>query len=219
MTSPANQQLGRNLVRVATAALLGTPLHPEWSGDEASAVAFIAGFTDNLGHRRSIDAPVLAAMLGTKPPASPASRRTVDEHLWWSLHDESASPLQYIDDQSGSLTKREPDQPIEVWTEVELAALHALSHHLARTRSDEERTRIAARLRSAAEWHTAELQPDNATNHPWAVHVFATLGATNPHAALHAQTLIHNATVATGRPDRFSAVLLLDAGRQLTRQA
>ena len=34
-------------------------------------------------------------------------------------------------------------------------------------------------------------------------------------ATLHAETLVHNSIVNLGRPDRFSACLLLDAARVL----
>ncbi|MBZ0171155.1 MAG: hypothetical protein K8E66_02125, partial [Phycisphaerales bacterium] len=59
------------------------------------------------------------------------------------------------------------------------------------------------------------------TNHPWAVHVFLRLSlaesdrAASDAARLHAETLLHNALVSSGRPDRFSACLLLDAARAL----
>ena len=68
---------------------------------------------------------------------------------------------------------------------------------------------------SAAEWHVQTLQPDNATNRPWAAHVFALLATRtgDPAATLHAQTLAHNCRVATGVPDRVSSLGLADAAR------
>ena len=72
------------------------------------------------------------------------------------------------------------------------------------------------RVRLAVIWHLEHIQPDNATNHPWAVHLFAAAGCEvgAPHASeadLFAQTLAHNALVSMGRPDRISAHILADA--------
>lgn len=63
-----------------------------------------------------------------------------------------------------------------------------------------------------------ELQPDNATNHPWAIHVFAAIAAdeNNAHADLYAQSLLHNALIDGGEPDTFSALILLDAAHALS---
>ncbi len=68
-----------------------------------------------------------------------------------------------------------------------------------------------------------ELQPDNATNHPWAIHVFVRLARSAPDpserdaALIHAQTQLHSCQVAMGRPDRLSACILLHAARSLER--
>ena len=53
------------------------------------------------------------------------------------------------------------------------------------------------------------IQPDNATNHPWAVHVFASLAVEtgNFEFDLYAQSLLHNCIVGTGKPDAFSAII------------
>lgn len=103
---------------------------------------------------------------------------------------------------------------IETTTETELSALHALSHHARRDPSG----RLAERCLDAARWHVDELQPDNGTNHPWAVHVFLALAEDDSTARLHAESLVHNALVSSGRPDRFSACLLLDSARLLARR-
>jgi hypothetical protein len=66
----------------------------------------------------------------------------------------------------------------------------------------------------AAEYLIAEVQPDNATNHPFALAAFLALAhAGNFEAMLYAQTLLHNCQVQLGRPDAFSAALLLHAAR------
>ncbi len=98
--------------------------------------------------------------------------------------------------------------PIEAWTERELAALHA-AWHVAEARRDRA---LGERLRRAASWHAANTQPDNATNHPWAIHVFVSLALEgDADAELLAQTLLHNCHVTLGHPDLRSGFILADA--------
>lgn len=109
-----------------------------------------------------------------------------------------------------------PSGAIEVWTETDLCALHALGWLSMLSTCDATRTAIRNRVRLAVIWHLEHIQPDNATNHPWAVHLFAAAGCEpdSPHASeadLFAQTLAHNALVSMGRPDRISAHILADA--------
>ncbi len=100
---------------------------------------------------------------------------------------------------------------LEVWTEIELCVLHALWH--ARDRFPADASISTARLVAAARWFIEHVQPDNATNHPWAVHVFAWLGVTqrDTEAEMYAGTLLHNCQVTYGRPDALSAHILADA--------
>jgi hypothetical protein len=61
-----------------------------------------------------------------------------------------------------------------------------------------------------------ELQPDNATNRPWAVAAFAEMAVEGDgDAELYADTLLHNCRVTLGRPGLLSTILLLDARRSL----
>ncbi|MEO1585156.1 MAG: hypothetical protein AAFR96_11390, partial [Planctomycetota bacterium] len=67
-----------------------------------------------------------------------------------------------------------------------------------------------------------EIQPDNATNLPWAVHVFCVLAERDgdADASLYAETLLHNCVVGgAGRPDKLSALILLDSARRLRLEA
>ncbi|USN99362.1 MAG: hypothetical protein H6810_01410 [Phycisphaeraceae bacterium] len=203
-----------HLRSLAEPVLADTPLAEGWWGD---AAAFVEGFADERGDRRAVDRPLLAWMVGADPgPPPPLTPRGVDLRLWWTLHrgdriDSVIAPG------PGPLVGRTAFESgaIETTTEIELGALHALGHHATRDR------RWMARCLDAARWHVEFLQPDNGTNHPWAVHVFVWLAMTETdesragEAALHAETLVHNALVASGRPDRFSACLLLDAARAL----
>jgi hypothetical protein len=110
----------------------------------------------------------------------------------------------------GPLWSRDGWAAVEVWTEAELSGLHAL-HRAARLRPD-ERLPLRARLASALAWHIEHTQPDNATNRPWAIHVFLLSG--HPEGSLYAETLLHNAMVQ-GIDDPASRWILADAAREL----
>ncbi len=210
------RQWSAYLQSAAEPVLTDTPLQTRRTPQADIARRFIETFTDERGDRRPVDRPLLAWLLHTHPGPTPADATSTDLRLWWALHNEVP-----IDDAIAG-----PPGPIlgehafrsgavETTTETELAALHALWHHARRE------PRWETRCLDAARWHVEMLQPDNATNHPWAVHVFVhlALAERDPSQAatarLYAETLIHNALVASGRPDRFSACLLLDAARVL----
>lgn len=104
----------------------------------------------------------------------------------------------------------QPEQAgLEVWTETELQGLHAL-WWLAHERDD---AWLSRRIDRARAWLVEHIQPDNATNTPWAVHVFAIAAAETNDAVsdLFAGQLVHNSIVGSGSPDRRSAWVLLDA--------
>ena len=71
-----------------------------------------------------------------------------------------------------------------------------------------------ARLEELRAWHMEHTQPDNATNRPWALHVFARVG--DPESALYAETLLHNVTASDARHEPLSRWILLDCARELT---
>lgn len=104
---------------------------------------------------------------------------------------------------------------LEVWTETDLCCLHAL-WWLARTHSREDWATLA---NNAATWHLENVQPDNATAHPWALHLFALRDIAAPNrdgaARLHAEMMMHNCQVSLGRADKLSALILLDASRAI----
>lgn len=200
---------------LAAPVLAGTPLDPKANPTPGEADTFITTFRDELGHRRAVDRPILAHLLGTDPGPAPANA-TLDARLWHAIH--AHEPVAGLLAPAPGPLLGEPAfaaGAIETTTETELAALHALAHHAGRDPS------LTERMLDAARWHVQTLQPDNGTNHPWAVHVFIMLAEretdTNSahEATLHAETLVHNSIVNLGRPDRFSACLLLDAARVL----
>lgn len=195
------------LERLAMSGLSGTPLARDTATDPE---VWLEGFRDEWGHHRAVDRPMLAWLLGIDPGPTPDDPRP-DVRLWWAIHDRTNEPMDVIQP-SGALVHREAHVGLEVWTESELGALHALwDLAVQRDRSD-----LSDRCIEAARIHLDQLQPDNATNHPWAVHVFVEMARRgSAEALLYAQLLVSNAQVGLGRPDRFSACLLLDASRMI----
>ena len=114
-------------------------------------------------------------------------------------------------DRPGPLLEQGLYRTIEVWTETELCCLHALGR-LARLPGGDA---AAARLRSVRAWHLEHTQPDNATNRPWAVHLF--LREAGVEGRLYAETLLHNASSAGPEMEPLSALILRDAAHELDR--
>jgi len=201
----------------AAGPLAGTPFDPAWAGTKDEAAAYVRGFRDGMGHRRRVDRPVLAWALGVDPGADPGTG-VAEEGVWWALHGEGAVLTRVAPAGAGGagplLPQRERDG-LEVWSEAELSALHAVSWRTGREAG------AWGRCVGAARWLMAEVQPDNATNRPWAAHVFARLaadgGAEAAEAGHYAETLLHNAMIPAGRPDVFSACILWDSARWLAR--
>ncbi len=173
-------------------------------------------FSDELGHRRPVDPWVLAwrrTLAGLPVPTNaPPASGDLDVRLWRSLTDPTClleNDAENLLDAEGPILPRSDGLALEVWTEIELASVHALWWH-ARSR---ESSALRVRVDRAARWHLQHVQPDNATNHPWALHVFLLLHEQEPDlgARLYAETLLSNCQVMLGQPDRFSALLLLDA--------
>ena len=128
----------------------------------------------------------------------------------WKAAVEGASlPAALVAEADGPLHRWDGQQAIEVWTEVELSALHAL-WRWARRHADAP---VRERLHRAVRWHLEHTQPDNATNRPWALHVFLREGS--PEARHYAATLLHNAQALTPEPEPLAAWILMDAACEL----
>lgn len=161
-----------------------------------------------------------SAGLGTIPNAG-----DVDDALWRLLASGAvadAALRESIGDPAadGPLCPDRAGASLEVWTERELSALHCL-HWLARDVVGVDGPKWRGRILSAVDWHIRETQPDNATNRPWALHLFLILGEQRriPEARLYAETLLSNAQVVGGRPDPLSAMILADAADALEEEA
>ena len=141
---------------------------------------------------------------------APAGQPRDEVALWWALAGAEVDVDACMPDAAsdGPLWPHGRARGLEVWTEAELCGLHAL-WVLARERGRDDWARRVATVRA---WHLENTQPDNATNRPWALHVFLLAGT--PEGRHYAETLLHNALV-TG-PEPFSAWILLDAARWLT---
>lgn len=187
-------QLWARRLRAVAGPIPPTPQDP---------AAFVRTFADEVGHRRSIDRPFLAHLLRVDPgprPPDPAP----DADLWWGLHGHDCArpgPL-------GGPLVNPAGMGLETWTEAELSSLHALSWHARLGREW-----AADRIDPAVEWVMENLQPDNATNHPWAIHVFLEHAERRraPESRLYAETLLHNCLASRGYPDVLSACILADA--------
>ncbi|MEZ6232609.1 MAG: hypothetical protein R3B68_00310 [Phycisphaerales bacterium] len=179
----------RRLAQLAERRLAGS-----LPGDSAAAAVLADTFRDDLGHRRPEDGAFLRAHLGLPPPdATPPS----PEARLWALAGtpdaaDSPEPIVGSARAEGPLLLGHETRAIEVATDAELCAIHAL--WAIGERHEPWRDRALA----AARWCVDELQPDNATNEPWAIHAFLILEHLERDAAagLYAQTLLHNAMVA-----------------------
>ena len=207
------------LRRIAAPVLAKTPLLiPSTDADKR---CYIDAFTDEAGTRRHWDPFLLGHLLGI--PVSPSP----EPWLWsWNAllagndspppRSERPSPPFFADPDSWSLEQE---------TEKELAGLHAWSWLIQREEHAEARGTADPRFDAAAQWTLANIQPDNATNHPWAIHVYLArpTNPTNPthstNARMYAETMLHNCLVTTGQPDLVSALILWDAANWLKPEA
>jgi hypothetical protein len=152
-----------------------------------------------------------AAVCAGEPGPSPeAADAPAEVGLWWALA--GAVDLERVEDLlveagAGPLWPAIRPRGLEIWTEAELCGLHALWGLAMRHGRGDWR----ARAEAVRDWHVEHTQPDNATNHPWALHVFLLSGT--PEGEHYADTLLNNALV-TG-PEPFSAWILLDSARWL----
>ncbi len=158
---------------------------------------------------------------GESPREDIAEHLPPDEQLWRALALKQPIPdelrVQLFSDENlcAPIFEQISPQPIEVWTEQDLSAMHALAHQVGAMRDD----RCGARALGAARWHVENTQPDNATNRPWALHVFLILDQREnfPEARLYAETLLHNCIAIAGAPDPCSAEILKDVADALDR--
>lgn len=210
MNPPTIEQWITRLEHGAQMVLRETPLF-EGASDPVSVADWISYFADELGHRRALDRAVLARLLGTSPGPMPAFP-TPDIALWWGQDLQSDShrgpPPQPI-------VPQDPNMGIELWTEIELGALHAVWNRVI----DRAAPECGVLARQAVEWHVNELQPDNATSHAFGLHGFVICAHERnlSDVWLHADMMLHSTMLGTGKPDRFSACLMLDAARGLRR--
>ena len=195
----------------------GTPLDPSLRHTAHS----LQEFRDASGQRHPSHPPFLARLFGVdlpRPEANWNSVRFPDARLWWSVLDPAFLNEDCFAGSGGPLWPHLVDEGIEAWTLVELRGLHALWWIGTKHRMPE----LWARALDAASWHIAEMQPDNATNRPWGVHVFLRHAA--EHGSTHtpsdgemfAQTLLHNALITGGgKAETVSAAILLDASQAM----
>ena len=166
---------------------------------------------EGLGETPAADLPpdptLFEGTRGEQRLWSACAGRVADERL-------SAWLLETLGDRRGSLLPPDGFRAIEVWTECELSAVHALG----RFRRHPDRS-IAAfsgeRLAEAVRWHIEHTQPDNATHRPWAVHEFLLAEDGTGDATAYAGTLLHNMSASDARVEPLSRWIVADAAREL----
>lgn len=218
MTALEREAWARRLRVVGGESLRGTPVVEAGAG-EAEKRAFIDGFVDEAGHRRGVDRWLLRWMLGVREDAGgevrgdPSGGQSADVALWRVLGSGSAWAAPAWLRATGPLASDGIGDAIEVWTETELSCLHAL-WSIARR---EGNVLLRARCVDAARWMMANVQPDNGTNHPWGIQVFAWMWAEegDEDARMYAETMLHNCMVMQGRADRFGGCILWEGARGL----
>lgn len=158
-----------------------------------------------------MDGPFIAWRRRSAPeaqaPASVPDASSLEVRLWSAVASGRDTPPALAE--AGPLSEQGTARSIEVWTETEFCALHAvLWLALERPRGE-----LADRALEAARWHLEHTQPDNATQRPWAVHAFALLESIdgNADARLYAETLLHACQVSMGGADMLSRHILWDA--------
>ena len=180
-----------------------------------------ARFVDESGNWRPVDAAFLAWRRSGGPVVT-HPEDAVDVRLWAALTDDKIDVDAEISTRlaSGSRTGWDAGAlfpqagvGLEAWTESELSAIHAV-WWLARQRSRADWSKL---VDLAVDWHVENIQPDNATTHPWGLHVFLLrFRATGHHDhRLHAEMLLHNCQITMGRPDAMSAEILMDSANAL----
>jgi hypothetical protein len=210
MQTHSIQQWASRLEALARPVLESTPLFAGRSMT-TQTLAWIEEFADEMGHRRAIDRALLARLTGTVPGPKPESN-AMDTSLWWGEGDALTGRC---DSSPKPVTPLDPQIGIEIWTEAELASLHAVWNDVV----DGTRPSWSGLARSAVDWHLDELQPDNATGHAFALHGFVICAHESGRAEawLHADMIVHGCMLGRGMPDRFSACLMLDAARGLQK--
>lgn len=203
----------QRLRTIARPALVGTPLIvPEQFSVERRA-AWIDEFEDEYGTRTAIDGFLVALAMNMPWGSADHAPDDVCTMLWRRL---AAGRCGGVDELAGMpppIAANPDEWALEHETHKELAAVHALWFHARRNE------KLLGVLDAAESWLIANVQPDNATCHPWAVHAFAAraqrLSGTREgdEALLYAEQLLHNCLVARGRPDRRSAVILWHAAQ------
>lgn len=149
---------------------------------------------------------------------TPPLRPTPDAGLWWALAGATVDPDKALaaaarNTTHAPLLPRDAYDTVEVWTEGELCALHALW----RLANRDARPDWLARVLGALAWHLEHTQPDNATNRPWCIAPFVRYAEESqvPEAHFYAQTLLHNATAGPASATILIAEIIADAADML----
>lgn len=183
-------------------------------GSQADAPALVRNFTDERGNRLPIDPLLLAHVLHIDRPLDPLpppNPQNLHLRLWRHACTQETEPKELPN--ATPLLDIKDFGSIETWTESFLCALHALGWLSRHRPARYPRDRIDRELA----WIIEHVEPDNATRHPWAIHLFLDLALRqeNAEAMLYAQELLHVCQVSTGKPALRSAWILRDSANWL----
>lgn len=213
MPVPTLDQWIGHLKQLAMPVLKAVP----FDGSAQAKMLYIDEFRDEYGSRRDTDSALLSKVLKVSYESTSADETSdLDLRLWEALHTKNSDWESWISKTGGLVADI---QAIEQRTLIELCSMHALFHLI--YAGDQINTAMQDRINSLVDWHTQELQPDNAINRPWGVvaciarAVSAQDADCRLSAMLHAQTLINNCCISMGQPDRLSAFILLDSANSL----
>jgi len=180
----------RDLLRSAVGTAELSPIDTGY-GDRAVT---LAALEETVDINRSIDVPDLT--LPRLPAPAPHGSETA-MLVWLTLSQAVrgeapavAALRKAIEQLSPNALRATIDDNPEPWWQQEMMILHALHSFALRQR---DYTLIEKTLGAAA-FHLAEIQPDHATNEPWAIHAYAT----HADGTVTAETLLHAAYMNGG---------------------
>jgi hypothetical protein len=144
-------------------------------------------------------AAIAWSMLALRVAAAPLGRGD-----WIGVAAETFAQFAHDQQADGALLRPQPGTNPETRWYDELVLLHAMSSYAVETHDPV----IASAVRRAAEFNMMEMQPDHATQQPWALFAFHS----NPQTRIQAEQILHTA-IMHGRTnlDAISLILLADA--------
>ena len=180
----------RDLLRASIGTAELSPIDTGY-GDRAVTLAALEEVVDI---NRSVDVPDL--ILPELPAPAPHGSETA-MLVWLTLSQAvrgeapaKAALRKAIDQLAPTALRATIDDNPEPWWQQEMMILHALHSFALRQRD----FKLIEKTLTATAFHLAEIQPDHATNEPWAINAYAT----HADGTVTAETLLHAAYMNGG---------------------